>query len=358
MGDSSFFKNNPPVTYTTNAGGTPNATNPVNNTTAKSSFFEAAGGQYTPTPGFFGVSTIFGRTGVVTAAFGDYTFSQLASTPVTMSGYGITDKVGAVAYLGLRVRLLAATTYNVATTGNDSTGDGSVGLPWLTIQKALNFVHNNVDLNGFTVTIQVGSGTFAGFEVYGPFVDSGNGAALNTAPVTVVGDAVTPANVTINTAVVVYYSAVLGLSGLNIAPTAANGLQVSRSATVILVGNCTFGGTVSSHIAITQAALLVVLVGYTISSGASQHISLVNNGVLICQPITVTTAGTPAFTVAFISATKCSTSNTAGITFSGTGATGVRYSVQSNAVVDTGGGGANYFPGNGAGSTVTGGQYL
>ena len=39
------------------------------------------------------VITVFGRYGAVTAQSGDYTFSQIASTPTTLSGYGITDAV-------------------------------------------------------------------------------------------------------------------------------------------------------------------------------------------------------------------------------------------------------------------------
>jgi len=37
------------------------------------------------------VTSVFGRTGVVTAQSGDYTFAQLSSTPTTLAGYGITD---------------------------------------------------------------------------------------------------------------------------------------------------------------------------------------------------------------------------------------------------------------------------
>lgn len=37
------------------------------------------------------VTSVFGRTGVVVAASNDYTFAQIASTPTTISGYGITD---------------------------------------------------------------------------------------------------------------------------------------------------------------------------------------------------------------------------------------------------------------------------
>lgn len=37
------------------------------------------------------VTSVFGRVGVVIAQSGDYTFSQIGSTPTTLAGYGITD---------------------------------------------------------------------------------------------------------------------------------------------------------------------------------------------------------------------------------------------------------------------------
>ena len=37
------------------------------------------------------VTSVFGRTGAVVAASNDYTFAQLASTPTTLAGYGITN---------------------------------------------------------------------------------------------------------------------------------------------------------------------------------------------------------------------------------------------------------------------------
>lgn len=37
------------------------------------------------------VSTVFGRSGAVTAQANDYTFAQIGSTPTTLAGYGITD---------------------------------------------------------------------------------------------------------------------------------------------------------------------------------------------------------------------------------------------------------------------------
>ncbi|MDD4970760.1 MAG: hypothetical protein PHT07_15140 [Paludibacter sp.] len=48
----------------------------------------------------------------------------------------------------------------IATTGNDTTGDGSVGNPYLTIAKALSTV-KKIIISGVTITISIGVGTFA-----------------------------------------------------------------------------------------------------------------------------------------------------------------------------------------------------
>ena len=44
-----------------------------------------------PSGGGGAVSSVFTRTGAVVAQTGDYIFSQIGSTPITLSGYGITD---------------------------------------------------------------------------------------------------------------------------------------------------------------------------------------------------------------------------------------------------------------------------
>lgn len=45
------------------------------------------------------VESVFGRVGAVTSVAGDYTFAQLASTPTTLAGYGITD-AAPIAHIG------------------------------------------------------------------------------------------------------------------------------------------------------------------------------------------------------------------------------------------------------------------
>ena len=48
---------------------------------------------YSPATGG-GVTSIYGRSGIVTAQPGDYTWTQIGSKPTTLSGFGITDAVG------------------------------------------------------------------------------------------------------------------------------------------------------------------------------------------------------------------------------------------------------------------------
>lgn len=56
------------------------------------------------------------------------------------------------------------TTYYVSPTGNDSTGDGSSGSPWLTITKVFASINDALIANGAIITISLASGThtFAG----------------------------------------------------------------------------------------------------------------------------------------------------------------------------------------------------
>jgi hypothetical protein len=81
------------------------------------------------------------------------------------------------------------------------------------------------------------------------------------------------------------------------------------------------------------------------------------DGQFSCLSQAVTLTGTPAFATAFAYASIAGIQAWNGTTFSGS-ATGPRYSVAGNSVVNTAGGGANFFPGNAAGSTATGGQYI
>jgi len=82
---------------------------------------------------------------------------------VVNQSYGITavdDAASALVAYGWDTGFDAGTTadYYVATTGNDSTGTGSVGAPWLTLQKAL----NQVNTDNVPKTIKLRGGKYRG----------------------------------------------------------------------------------------------------------------------------------------------------------------------------------------------------
>lgn len=64
---------------------------------------------------------------------------------------------------GGRTQLTGNTNYYVSATGNDS-NPGTITQPWLTLQHAENVIASTIDLAGFTATVNVGAGTFAGIN--------------------------------------------------------------------------------------------------------------------------------------------------------------------------------------------------
>src|SRR5690242_5771521 len=73
--------------------------------------------------------------------------SVLTAAGVTPDKTLTNQLLAAIRKLG-RTKLTAATTYNVSTTGNDTTGDGSAGAPFATISAAWAYLVQNVNCNG------------------------------------------------------------------------------------------------------------------------------------------------------------------------------------------------------------------
>ncbi|GAA4108875.1 hypothetical protein ACFFTN_01465 [Aminobacter aganoensis] len=252
--------------------------------------------------------------------------------------------------------LTANRTYYVRTDGSDSnTGlvDSSGG-GFLTIQKAID-VAKTLDLGGFSVTIQVRTGTYTGsISVDTPFFGG---------QVTLAGDTTTPANCVISHnaygAFSVSNASILSVRGFQVQNSAASslgqGILVQNNAVLNISGNMAFAACTRSHLEINTGGTVNVNSGYTIS-GATNYHWLLNYGALVLSGQTITITGTPAWGVSFIDASNGSGATVFSATFSGA-ATGKRYNAALNAVVNTFGGGANYFPGNVAGTTATGGQY-
>jgi hypothetical protein len=255
------------------------------------------------------------------------------------------------AAIGVREKLTANRTYYVSTSGSNSNDGLTAGTPFLTIQKAWDTIIT-LDLAGYTATIQhaasqtptAGLSTTAAplggnvvLDLGGSTLHTTSGSAIiHRAPCTL-----TVQNGTIQTttsgnciyALGAGANVTIGTSGAGITFAACGGAHIRSDN-----GAQVSGGT------------------YTVSGGAVQHLLAVNGGIIALASGTVTVSGTPAISSAFANATGTSIISCFSVTFSGS-ATGTRYVVTTNAIISTFGGGANYFPGNSAGSTSTGGQY-
>ena len=73
---------------------------------------------------------------------------------------------------------------------------------------------------------------------------------------------------------------------------------------------------------------------------------------------TITTTGTVAFSGAFVTSSFLGGVFIDSNNFAGASATGSRYSITANGVVYTAGAATTYLPGNAAGTTGSGGQYI
>lgn len=248
--------------------------------------------------------------------------------------------------------LLTDRIYYVRTDGSNSNNgrtNTSSGA-FLTIQKAIDVV-GTLDLSIYDVTIQLGvAGSYAGGTVSGPFV-GGSGSS-----VTLSGDTSAPGSYVITSTLTVEKYGVFNVKGVDFTPSSGNALVADTGAILTVTGAVIFGAAAGAYqMSSTKDAQLVVSANYTIDGSASIHVNMEDSGYIATDTLTVTLSGTPAFD-AYVSGAALGNYRANGMTFSGS-ATGTRYGLNTNAVVRTGGGGANYFPGNAAGSAGTGAQY-
>ena len=289
----------------------------------------------------------------------------LARTTVLFNSSGTTSKINfsTVPTVGivplaedLREKLDAARTYYVLTTGSDSNSGlaNTAGGAFLTVQKAVDTVAA-LDVSTFNVTIQVGAGTFAANVTLKNFVGTGT--------CTLTGDTTTPSNVVLSasssdTVQISNTTSAWAIAGFKITNSGGQCIGVRAKGILSITGKMEYGTTSGYHFYVANGGALTIGSNYTISGNAAQHIVVENASTLTAvSGLTITLTGTPAFATRFIYAQRNSTIIMYGETFSGA-ATGTRYLVATNSTIETNGGGATYFPGNAAGSTATGGQYV
>lgn len=199
--------------------------------------------------------------------------------------------------------------------------------------------------------IQVADGTYA---------ETVNLRDVQTLGATIRGNEANPANVVVNGVtdgfVAIGLSSNWFLRGLTISATAGSCIRAERGSRV-LYQNCRFATATVAHISAQTGSSVVAEGNYAITGAAAWHKIARTGSLIMTSDRTVTITGTPAFSQTYAFADDTSIIRATGMTFTGT-ATGKRYDVATNGVVNTNGGGASYFPGSIAGTTATGGQYV
>lgn len=263
---------------------------------------------------------------------------------------------GWVTQSGGRTALTSDTTFYVRTDGSDSntcTANTSGGA-CLTLQGMYNKLLRGYDLAGYTATAQIGAGTYTA-------------GLLATAPVPgglviFQGDTTTPSNVVISTSGTNAFEVTNGVGNVTLkgvkVTTASSGSGVRASnGAQINIYNIEFGTCVTYQIRADYGGQVLPQTNYTISGGASAHWFVGQGGGITVATKTITVTGTPAFGTAFAVAQNLSFMAVTGNTYSGS-ATGVRYNITGNSIVNTGGQATTAFPGGTIGTTANGGLYF
>ncbi len=271
-----------------------------------------------------------------------------------------------VALYPRQVLSAASTNYYVnGLAGNDSHDGLTPGTAWKTIQRACDYLIDDVDFNGKQVIVNIAAGTYASFTMssnpigcLGPGSLTFNG---NTADPTQV--VVEPSNSQFSYAVSIMNGAGATVQGMTLQappspPANVHLLHVGAGGSNAAIRNLIFGSCTGNHISVEFSGFCNIIGPYEITGGASVHFySAVNGyiaaGDLVSQswpPCPATLVGTPHFTASFALCQANSVLNfNSALTFSGV-ATGVRFYVHTNSLITVYGRGLSYFPGDAAGS--------
>jgi hypothetical protein len=260
----------------------------------------------------------------------------------------------------IRKKLTANTTYYVATTGNDTTGDGTSGNPWATIQKAYDYIVANLDVAGYTVTIQVADGTYTAGLVAASSWSGGGSVVIqgNTGNKNSVYVSVTSKHC-FQVSIGVVLSGALTLKYLKLATTTSGSGIYHSGIGIVNFNNINFAACVQYHVVCDNAGGVVYVNGaYEISGNAAAHWIAGGGGVVWGYGQTATISANLTFSLGFIYASVLGiVKSTMTWSLGAYAVTGTRYHTYSNAAVYVAGTGANHFPGNSAGATDGYGYY-
>lgn len=253
--------------------------------------------------------------------------------------------------------LTANRMYYVRTDGSDSnTGlTNTSGGAFLTIQKALDIV-GGLDLSIYNATINIGPGTFS---------TTGTNtlkAPLGAGTVYIIGAGPTSTIVSVTSGHCFLQNVTGGrfdVRDLRLTTTTFGSGIHSLGVGSVFFRNLDFGACATNHLTAYGSGSSITAQGnYSISGGANSHLFGDASSFIDTTARTATLSNTPAFSGAFAQASGNALLKSNSMSFPGTSATGKRYNATTGGIIATSGGGANYFPGNSAGTETAPGAYL
>ena len=257
----------------------------------------------------------------------------------------------------LRRQAVADFSLYVSPMGNDGNDGLSASTPLATIQRAWDLLQQSYDCRNFTVTIHLAAGTYtSGLMAGSPH--HGAGAVQIKGDGSANGVIIAPTN---GPAIYAIAGAVVSLSNLTLQPNSGHAIAAEFAASVGVQSNVIFGAIpngLGQHMVADRGGFIAVGSSYSVTGSAYTHVTAGQQGhVLFAQGITVTISNTPNFSGGFLCASTLGYIEAPNLIWSGS-ATGPRYVVLTNAVLNTNGSGQTYLPGNAPGSVGAGGLYF
>lgn len=304
-----------------------------------------------------------GRAELGLAGDDDFHFKVSADGSTWKEAILINRSTGTVTFpftTGGRELLTANRSYYVRTDGSDSNNGlaNSSGGAKLTLQGAWDAI-SRLDASIYTITINVGTGTFSTLLNI-------NKAPLGGAGITINGNgaANTILSVANNRAISVNVPVTLTVTNFKIVTTGTGNctlIFIGSPCLVYIGSGMEFGGHgtggASWDLDITANGHVFVNSGYTVSgTKVTGHVNTGSGGIFEGYVITVTLSGSPTLgTVA--NATETGVMRWYQFTFSGAITGSKKYNADTGGIINAFGG-STTFPGGTAGSTATGGQYV
>lgn len=260
------------------------------------------------------------------------------------------------------VTLIANTEVYVDAQLGLDTNPGTSAAPWQTFNRVNTYLLG-LNFNGYTVSINA-SGAFTGeITIQGSYLGAVSVGSLiinwaaGSSITTAAGNCITATN-----------GAAFTSNGpvtfVNNDP--ANGYAVwsDLQARLKITGGPIFGACKVAHIGTNARGVVTIDGNYPITGNAPTHFDA-NDGTIevgtlgpTAMIITLSTGLTFSGQFALAGDNGTLRCSSATVSFAGGAATGVKYFAKSNGVIETSGSGASFFPGNSAGATQTGGQFL